>query len=396
VTDAQTAALVQERSDLQARVQELERARQAAVDALVDAGTRAELGRAEGELAALDGRLKALALGDLVYAPVPHAPRPVHVLHRGDVEQPRDEVGAGSLSCVPGLESEFRLPHPEDEGSRRAALAEWLADPRNVLTWRSIVNRVWHYHFGRGIVDTPNDFGWNGSRPTHPELLDWLAVEFRDGGGSFKALHRLIVLSSTYRQASADDAAFARVDADNRYLWRMNRTRLDAEELRDTVLAVSGGLDLRMGGPGFEAFRFKDDHSPVYDHSAVEKINDPATWRRTVYRFTVRSVPNPFLECLDSADPNQPTPVRSTTITALQALALLNDPFMIRQSELFAGRLRRVSADPERQVEAAYRLAFGRPATVEEREALAGYAAKHGLANACLLLFNANEFVFVD
>ena len=176
----------------------------------------------------------------------------------------------------------------------------------------------------------------------------------------------------------------------------MNRSRLDAEELRDTVLAVSGALDLKMGGPGFEAFRFKDDHSPVYDHSAVEKINDPATWRRTVYRFTVRSVPNPFLECLDCADPNLPTPVRGTTITALQALALLNDPFVIRQSELFAERVRRSSADAGKQIAQAYQLAFGRPPTMEERETLGGYAARHGLANACLLLFNANEFVFVD
>jgi hypothetical protein len=396
LSDPHTADAVKQRSALQEKIQALERTRQAQADALIDPATRAELDRTAAGLAALDGELKALALGDLVYAPVPHAPRPVFVLRRGDVEQPREEVGAGSLSCVPGLESDFRLPHPEDEGSRRAALAGWLADPRNVLTWRSIVNRVWHYHFGRGIVDTPNDLGWNGSRPTHPDLLDWLAVEFRDRGGSFKELHRLIVLSSAYRQSSADNPAFVKVDADNRFLWRMNRTRLDAEELRDTVLAVSGTLSLKMGGPGFEAFRFKDDHSPVYDHGAVDRINDPATWRRTVYRFTVRSVPNPFLECLDSADPNLTTPVRGTTITALQALALLNDPFMIRQAECFAGRLRRVSDEPDRQVEAAYRLAFGRPPTAEEREALAGYAAKYGLAGACRLLFNANEFVFVD
>jgi mono/diheme cytochrome c family protein len=395
-TDSHTAALVRQRAELQAHIAQAEGARQAAAEALVDPVTRAKLERTAAELASLDARLQALALGDLVYAPVPHAPRPIHVLHRGDVEQPREEVGPGALSCVPGLESAFRLPHPEDEGSRRAALADWLADPRNVLTWRSIVNRVWHFHFGRGIVDTPNDFGWNGSRPTHPELLDWLAATFRDGGGSLKDLHRLLVLSSAYRQSSADNADFARIDADNRFLYRMNRTRLEAEEVRDAVLAVSGTLDSRMCGPGFEAFRFKDDHSPIYDHSAVDKINDPATWRRTVYRFTVRSVPNPFLECLDGADPNLTTPVRTTTITALQALALLNDPFMIRQSELFAARLRRESADPLRQIEAAYRLAFGRAPTPGEREAVAGYAAKHGLANACLLLFNANEFVFID
>src|SRR5207248_226564 len=172
--------------------------------------------------------------------------------------------------------------------------------------------------------------------------------------------------------------------------------RLDAESVRDSVLAVSGKLDLKMGGPGFELFRYKDDHSPVYDHSALHKIHDPATYRRTVYRFTVRSVPSPFLDALDCADPNLNTPVRNTTLTALQALALLNDPFMVRQAEHFAARLKKATADPGTQIAAAYRLALGRPPGVEERAALAAYAGKHGLANACRVLFNLNEFVFVD
>src|SRR5262249_2497206 len=149
---------------------------------------------------------------------------------------------------------------------------------------------------------------------------------------SLKELHRLIVRSATYRQTSRHHAESAKVDADNRFLWRMNRQRLDAESIRDGVLAVSGKLNGRMGGPGFELFRFKDDHSPVYDYTAIDKVNDPAGYRRTVYRFTVRSVPNPFLDCLDCADPNLNTPVRNSTLTALQALALLNDPFLIRQA----------------------------------------------------------------
>jgi Protein of unknown function (DUF1549)/Protein of unknown function (DUF1553)/Planctomycete cytochrome C/F5/8 type C domain len=332
----------------------------------------------------------------LVYAAVPIPPRPIYVLHRGDVEQKRDLVTPGALSCVKELNADFTGLKANDEGGRRAALAGWIADERNPLTWRSIVNRVWHYHFGRGIVDTPSDFGRNGSMPTHPELLDWLAVEFRDGGGSFKKLNRMIVLSAAYRQASADNPEAAKIDADGRYLWRMTRQRLDAEEVRDATLAISGKLDLKMGGPGFELFRFKDDHSPVYDHTAVDKINDPANWRRTVYRFTVRSVPNPFLDCLDCADPNVNTPVRNTTLTALQALALLNDPFMLKQADCFAGRLQKISDNPAKQADAAYRLAFGRPATTEERDALTEYARKHGLAKACRVLFNANEFVFVD
>src|SRR5262249_16555941 len=164
----------------------------------------------------------------------------------------------------------------------------------------------------------------------------------------------------------------------------------------DTVLSVSGKIDLKMGGPGFELFRFKDDHSPSYDHSALEKINDPATFRRTVYRFVVRSVPNPFLECLDGADPNLPTPVRNLTLEALQALALLNDPFMVKQAEFFAKRVQKTTKDLGEQIDQAYRLALGRTPDAEERAALAEYARKHGLANACRLLFNMNEFVFVD
>jgi hypothetical protein len=332
----------------------------------------------------------------VVYSVISHAPRPIAVLRRGEVEQPGEAVGPGALSCVPGLDPNFSASESGDEGSRRAALAGWIASPANVLTWRSIANRVWHYHFGRGLVDTPNDFGRNGSRPTHPELLDWLAVELRDGGQSLKALHRRIVTSAVYRQSSCDDGDSARRDADNRWLWRMNRQRLDAEGLRDSVLAVSGELDPAMGGPGFELFRFKDDHSPIYDHTAPGVLEKPGARRRTVYRFVVRSVPNPFLECLDGADPNINTPVRSTTITALQALALLNDAFMIRQSRAFARRLEAIAADPAGRIEAAFVRALGRPPRAAEREALATFARRHGLANACRILFNTNEFLFVD
>jgi cytochrome c553 len=339
---------------------------------------------------------RPLPKGAKVYAVVQIPPRPIHLLKRGNVEQKGAPVTPGALSLLPGLDHHFGHLKPGDEGSRRAALAQWLTDDANVLAWRSIVNRVWQHHFGKALVDTPNDFGKNGSRPSHPALLDWLAYDFRDGGGSFKKLHKLILMSAAYRQASQHDANSARIDADNRYLWRMNRQRLDAEGVRDSVLAVSGKLALKMYGPGFELFRFKDDHSPVYDHLDPAKINDPATFRRTIYRFVVRSVPNPFLENLDCADPNLSVPVRNTTLTVLQALTLLNDPFMLKQAEYFAERLRTAHAAPERQVDAAYRLAFGRLPNAEERAALMAYVERHGLANGCRLLFNANEFLFVD
>src|SRR5204863_1370023 len=187
----------------------------------------------------------------------------IYVLARGDIHNPGPPAAPGALSCLPGLEGHFQTGEaydPNNEGSRRAALARWVADPRNVLTWRSIVNRVWHYHFGRGLVDTPNDFGRMGGVPTHPELLDWLALWLQENGGSLKSLHRLIVTSAVYQQASvgwamptktglienqprAPGDAHSKVgtapptviDADNRYLWRMNRQRLDAESLRDAV-----------------------------------------------------------------------------------------------------------------------------------------------------------------
>ena len=395
-SDATTAALLKQRSALEAQTHQAEQRRRRIQEKLLDPGKRADLERGEAALRETERRLHSLPTGQQVYAVVSRPPRPIHVLNRGEVEKPGALVGPGALSCVPGLTPIFALPDSRAEGARRVALADWIASPKNVLTWRSIANRLWVGHFDRGLVDTPNDFGGNGSKPTHPELLDWLACEVRDNGGSLKKLHRLIATSAVYQQASRHDEARALVDADNRFLWRMNRLRLDAEAVRDSVLAVSGKLNLRMGGPGFELFRFKDDHSPVYDHSALEKIHDPATYRRTVYRFTVRSVPNPFLECLDCADPNINTPVRNTTLTALQALALLNNPFMVRQAEFFAARLEKTNADPGKQIENGFLLAFGRPPSAEEVGALTAYAKKYGLPNACRLLLNANEFLFVD
>ncbi len=343
-----------------------------------------------------DGADSRRAFGKSVYAVVPRQPRPIYLLSRGEVEQPQEIVEPGALSCIAGISSNWVVSNQEGEGARRAALANWLTQPSNPLTWRSIVNRVWHYHFGRGIVDTPNDFGRNGSLPTHPELLDYLAMQFRDNGQSLKKLHRLILLSAVYRQSVGDDPKAEKLDADNRLLWRMNRRRLDAEEIRDSVLAVSGTLDTTMGGAGYDLFRFKDDHSPVYDHSAVEPLLDPQTWRRTVYRFTVRSVPNPFLDCLDAADPNANTPVRNTTLTALQSLALWNNPFMARQGELFAERLRKQSPQLFAQIKMAFQLAFAREPTAQELTETSAYVQRYGLENFCRLLYNANEFVFVD
>ncbi|MGA3206188.1 MAG: DUF1553 domain-containing protein, partial [Bryobacteraceae bacterium] len=314
-------------SEIQKKIADAAVERKSLVRAALAPATRAELDRLRAEVAAVDQEIKLLPDPQWVYAAAnyfepqgtfrfPIEPRAVNVLTRGSVDNPGPVALPGALSMVEGLKPIFGYAL---EGERRADLARWITNSGNMLAWRSIVNRVWHYHFGTGIVDTPNDFGHMGSLPTHPELLDWLAVEFQGSGGSFKKLHKLIVMSSVYRQASAGNAAKAAIDGENRYLWRANRQRLDAESLRDTILAASGKLDLTMGGPSVEQFFFKDDHSPVYDYSRFDP-DAPANFRRSVYRFIVRSMPDPLMERFDCPDVSMMTAKRTTTITAIQAL----------------------------------------------------------------------------
>ncbi len=323
-------------------------------------------------------------------------PRPIHVLNRGSVLKPGKEVGPGALQAVRMLPARFELPPDHNEGDRRAALARWLTDPRNPLTWRSIVNRLWQYHFGRGIVETPNDFGRNGALPTHPELLDWLAAEFRDGGGSLKQLHRLIVTSATYRQTSANDAAEQKLDSDNRFLWRMNRTKLEAEEIRDSVLLVSGQLDATMFGPSFQDFVIeKPEHSPHYEYDQSDP-EDPKTHRRSIYRFLVRSQPQPFMAALDCSDPSMQVAKRNESLAPPQALAMLNDAFMASMAKHFAQKLDAGPGDLAEKVGRAFYEAMGHRPSPENLGALTAYARDFGLPNLCRVLFNLNEFIFVD
>ena len=347
------------------------------------------------------------------------APRPIHVLERGDVTRPLAAAAPAALRCVAPLAADLGLAADAPEAERRAALARWLVDPQNPLTWRVIVNRVWQWHFGRGLVDTPNDFGHMGGAPSHPELLDWLAAWFRDRGGSLKELHRLILTSATWRQASmssardvakgrdgalATVAALAKAQADdgeNRLLARMGRARLDAEQVRDGLLAMAGrlertGPDGVRGGPSARHFAFKDDHSPVYDYAAYAG-DDAAARRRAIYRFTVRSVPDPWLESLDCPDASLLTPKRNVTVTALQALAMLNDRFVLRQCEALAERLEAARPDDlAAQVARLYELALARAPTAAESAAVSAHAQHHGLAAACRVVVNLDEFLFID
>jgi hypothetical protein len=423
------------RNKLETEIRTLSEKRKELADSLLDEKTRAELTGVSNQLSDINQQLAKLPAPEEVYAAAndfkpggnflpPKGPRPVFLLAKGDVKRPGEQMQPAGIAAVPGPNSELShyvsaLLHPKErpgtretrvsntspdetsgpeifsrEGLRRAALARWITDTNNILTRRSIVNRVWHYHFGRGIVETPNDFGHMGSLPSHPELLDWLAFWFLENGESLKKLHRLIVTSASYRQSSASQPDFVKLDADNRYLWRMNRTRLDAESIRDAMLLISGKLDLMMGGPAIQQFYFKDDHSPVYDYTLFD-VDSPASCRRSIYRFVVRSVPDPLMDSLDCPNASILTPRRNVTMTSLQALAVLNDPFVLKQCGHFAERLE-AAGTLENQVEQAYERALNRPPTPDEIKKLGGFARKYGTPNLCRFIFNMSEFIFLD
>jgi mono/diheme cytochrome c family protein len=318
------------------------------------------------------------------------APQPTHRFHRGDPMQPREEVPPGPLSA---FADGFTLSEGAGEADRRMALAAWIAQPGNPLTARVAVNRLWHYHFGRGIVDTPSDFGANGGRPTHPELLDWLAAELIEGKWRLKAIHRVIVSSAAYRQSSRSNEAASAVDADVRLLWRFPPKRMEAELIRDAILAVSGALDLSMGGPGFDLFEPNDNYVKVYNS---KRDFGPAEFRRMVYQSKPRMQLDDTFGAFDCPDGGQIAPARGSSITPLQALNLLNSPFVLQQARLFAGRIENeAGAEPEAQVQRAFLLAFGRPADQSEILAGAAVVREHGLWVLCRALFNAHEFVTV-
>jgi hypothetical protein len=329
--------------------------------------------------------------GDLLprqaYAGTFRTPDPTHLLRRGDPLQKGEVVAP---SAVRAVGRPLALSGAAPEAGRRRALAGWLADPANPLPARVMVNRVWHYHFGQGLVRTPSDFGYNGDRPSHPELLDWLAAEYQAGGWRLKPLHRLIVLSAAYRQGGRADPRAA-ADAGNRLLWRVPPRRLDAEVIRDTMLQVSGTLDRAAGGPGYRLWE-TSNYVTVY---APKRTLGPETFRRMVYQFKPRLQQDGTFGAFDCPDATASVPRRNVSTTALQALNLLNDPFVHAQAAAFAGRVRReAGAGVEAQVGHAFRLAFGRQPRPVERQAAVRLARSEGLAAVCHALFNANEFVF--
>jgi len=320
------------------------------------------------------------------------APDTIHLLRRGDVMQKREVVAPAALSEVPGFSGELAIDAKLGEPGRRLALARWLTDPRNPLTARVLVNRVWQHHFGRGLVATASDFGKNGTLPSHPELLDWLARSFIDNGWRLKALHRLIVTSQAYRQASAVHEKGEAADAGNQYLWRAPLRRLEAEALRDALLQTSGQLDRRMGGPGYALFKYRVVNIGIYEPLTEFGLD---TWRRGVYSLAARSIRDDLLGSFDCPESAQRAPKRDVTTTPLQALSLLNGPFAVQQAELFARRVRQeAGADTAAQAERAFRLALGRAPSLEERQAALELISRRGLVALCRGLVNTNEFLY--
>jgi hypothetical protein len=316
-------------------------------------------------------------------------PEEVRRLHRGEVTQPREKAAPGTLSAVgpPAV-----ILASAGNAQRRLALAQWITDPKNPLTARVMANRLWHYHFGAGLVDTPSDFGRNGSRPTHPELLDWLAVELIESGWSLKHVHRLIVTSAAYRQSGAARPDGLARDAADRLLWRFPPRRLEAEAIRDAILLASGALDRTMGGPGFDLFEPNTNYVKVY---TPKRELGPETFRRLVYQARPRMQPDDVFGAFDCPDAGQVAPKRSASTTPLQALNLLNSPFLVQQAGLFARRLQaEAGSDPAAQARRGFRHAFGREPAEEEVRAAAALIRGHGLPAFCRALFNANEFLY--
>ena len=344
-------------------------------------GLLAEISRIEKSLRIYAGRFK-------------DAPGPTHRLHRGDPMLPRDVVQPGGLSAVSIAFPERREdPELTEDQARRVSFAEWVSDPENPLTARVMVNRIWQYHFGVGLVSTTSDFGRNGAQPSHRELLDWLAAEFVESGWSVKHLQRLIVSSATFRQGSGAHPAGLNANVKNRFLWRFPPQRLEAEAIRDSILSVSGRLDRRMGGPGFSFFEPNENYVRVYQPRG--EWNEQ-TFRRMIYGTVVRQRPDGIFGVFDCPDAGQIAPKRTSSTTPIQALNLLNSTFVMQQSRFFAERLERESGkSSEAQVKRAFAIAFQRVPTETELKAARELIESHGLAVFCRTLLNANEFVYV-
>jgi mono/diheme cytochrome c family protein len=320
-----------------------------------------------------------------------------HILVRGDFKQKGPKVEPGFLSALGGGSVEEPAERPFVP-QRRKALALWMTSKGQALLARVMVNRIWQEHFGRGIVATANDFGRQGDAPSHPELLDWLAGQFIERGWSMKAMHRVIMLSSAYRLSSAPDAGNAKIDSENQYFWKMNRRRLEAEALRDSVLATAGTLNLKAGGPPVAVPLSEEEKEGMRDASQWPVSSDPADYtRRSVYLYVKRSFRLPMLETFDAPDASASCARRDASTVAPQALALMNSEFMSAQAARFAAALlAKHGSSPDKVVDAGWLAAFGRAPSADEKRKAVSFLSKSTLPRLCLLMFNMSEFLYVD
>jgi hypothetical protein len=322
---------------------------------------------------------------------------PAYFLIRGDANTRGSLMKPGFVTVATYGDPPTEIPPADGHTSgRRRALAEWLGSPQNPLTARVIVNRIWHHHFGRGIVATLDNFGKMGEPPTHPELLDYLAVDFMNRGWSIKQMHRLIMTSEAYQMASAyEDAADREKDPQNHYLWRFRAQRLDAEVVRDSILTASGGINLTIGGPPAFPPLPKEILASVSYGVWKNDEDGPAAWRRSVYVYRRRGLAFPMFQVFDLPEQNITAAARNVSTVATQALMLLNDPFVLRQAELFADRVRKEAGDDsQRQVDLAYRIALTRAPTETEMRVAVESTKTHALVDLTHVLFNLNEFVY--
>jgi hypothetical protein len=347
------------------------------------------------ELAQVNQQLSSIPPLPLVWAGKFDQPKEKTYVHKGgDPLRRGADVVPSSLAVLDQTQKPYALGADAPDSERRLSLANWIASDENPLTARVLANRVWHYHFGTGLVDTPSDFGYLGGRPSHPELLDWLARRLQQHGWRLKPLHREILLSQTYRQSSKLREEAARLDAGARLLWRFPARRLSAEEIRDSVLAVTGKLDLKMGGPGFRLYRYLQDNVSTYwpldQHS-------PETYRRAVYHQNARASLIDYLTDFDQPDSAYSTPSRTSTTSPLQALTLLNHRFTLEMSDALAERAKREAPNNQAaQIRRAFALAFQRQPTTEEQQTSLKLIASHGWRAFCRALLNANELIYLN
>lgn len=326
------------------------------------------------------------------YACSPAPATPVaKILLRGSPMREGAVVTPAGIAAVAGVSADFGLKPDASDRDRRLKLAEWMTDSRNPLFARVMVNRLWQMHFGAGIVETPSDFGFNGGRPTHPQLLDWLAAEFVKSGYSQKQMHRLMVTAAVYRQASTPRDNALKADASNRYLWRMTPRRVEAESLRDAILFVSGELHLTQGGPGFEDYYSFTQNTTFYE---FRDYVGPTFQRRSLYRTWVRSGRSPLLDVFDCPDPSTKTPRRSVTTTPLQAMSLMNNSLVLRMSDALAARAD--GATIEQRIDQVYSKVLCRNPSADELAEAKAFILKHGMPAFCRVLLNYSEFVCID